>query len=174
MSIHGGLIEPGTSDIADDIAGNDYSFYTFSGLNPRHNVALHIPSHRFTEPTALKIAASAQMVLSVHGYRGQEPVVCIGGRAEKAKNLLAEAVRGKGFNAVIANQKELRGLDEDNICNRGGKYHGIQLEISAGMRSAFFTHYRSRTDRRKTSYYYRFSATINRILKHLASVPGLC
>ena len=32
MAPHGGGIEPGTIDIADEIAGKDFLFYSFSGI----------------------------------------------------------------------------------------------------------------------------------------------
>ena len=47
---HGGGIEPGTSEIAEAIAGNDLSLYLFEGIRDENNRELHITSTRFDEP----------------------------------------------------------------------------------------------------------------------------
>src|SRR5918912_1062843 len=41
---HGGGIEPGTSEIADAIAAEEFSFYAFEGLKSSGNGVLHITS----------------------------------------------------------------------------------------------------------------------------------
>ena len=47
---HGGGIEPGTSEIANAIAGLNYSLYTFDGIRLSGNELLHITSTLFDEP----------------------------------------------------------------------------------------------------------------------------
>src|SRR5262245_49530672 len=47
---HGGGIEVLTSEIAREIAGQDFSYYSFAGRKRRNNRDLHITSHRFDEP----------------------------------------------------------------------------------------------------------------------------
>ena len=49
---HGGGIEPGTSEIADAVAGLTHSFYTFEGLRTSGNTDLHITSTRYDERCA--------------------------------------------------------------------------------------------------------------------------
>ena len=39
---HGGGIEPGTSEIAEAVAGDDLSFYAFEGIKSTGNHELHI------------------------------------------------------------------------------------------------------------------------------------
>lgn len=173
MAIHGGRIEPGTSAIANRIAGDDFSIYTFNGLKKHANKTLHIPSNRFTEPVALAIAARSQMVLSVHGCRGPKAVVYVGGKAARAKNLLLEAFKCEGFRAAPAGQRLLRGQDPANICNRGCRGHGLQLELSAGLRDLFFIHHRSGTDRLYTPLFFHFTGTVNKMLNQLAAGPDL-
>src|SRR5512137_587512 len=53
MAPHGGKIEPTTAQIAEAIAGIDYSFYSFEGLKTDSRM-LHIESHLFDEPRALQ------------------------------------------------------------------------------------------------------------------------
>ena len=46
MAPHGGWIEPYTTELAQAIAGEDFSFYTFKGVKERGNRHLHLTSHR--------------------------------------------------------------------------------------------------------------------------------
>ena len=64
---HGGCIEPGTSEIAKAIAGDDLSVYIFEGLGNRPHGDLHIASHRFDEPNGLELVIAAQTAIAIHG-----------------------------------------------------------------------------------------------------------
>ena len=50
VAIHGGKIEPGTSELARAVARDDHPFYLFEGLKPQGNRDLHISSGRFDDP----------------------------------------------------------------------------------------------------------------------------
>ena len=56
MAPHGGGIEPGTTEIAEAVAGHEHTFYSFSGVKARGNSVLHITSSRFDEPEGIAIA----------------------------------------------------------------------------------------------------------------------
>jgi Poly-gamma-glutamate hydrolase len=71
---HGGGIEPGTSELADAIAGSDLSFYTFEGLKSSGNTDLHITSTRFDEPMCLTLLASSSVVVTLHGEHSTKTV----------------------------------------------------------------------------------------------------
>jgi phage replication-related protein YjqB (UPF0714/DUF867 family) len=62
MAPHGGGIEPGTIDIADNLAGCDYTFYSFKGLKKAEYSILHINSNTFDEPIALRVAQNADII----------------------------------------------------------------------------------------------------------------
>ena len=62
MAPHGGGIEPGTIDIADNLAGCDYTFYSFKGLKKSEYSILHINSNTFDEPIALRVAQNADII----------------------------------------------------------------------------------------------------------------
>ena len=80
MAPHGGKIEPATSEIAEAIAGMDYSFYTFEGLKADGNSVLHIESHLFDEFCALQAVEKADIVVTVHGQIDQrDEFVMVGG-----------------------------------------------------------------------------------------------
>ena len=55
-AIHGGGIEPGTTEIARRISNvGKYNFYTFEGLRKSNNDQLHVTSTHFNEPILDKL-----------------------------------------------------------------------------------------------------------------------
>lgn len=64
---HAGAIEPGASEIALALAGDDLSYYLFEGRKPKANGELHITSSNFDEPQCLELLATATIVVTVHG-----------------------------------------------------------------------------------------------------------
>ena len=132
---HGGRIESGTSAVARAIAGEDLSLYLFEGRRRRGNWEhLHIDSERFDEPMCLKLVATAERVVTVHGARGIVPVVYVGGRDAALADRIADALNAAGFHASRTMRPALQGLHHDNICNRGTSGAGVQLEMSIGLR----------------------------------------
>lgn len=135
MAPHGGWIEPYTTELAQAIAGEDFSFYTFQGVKDRGNRHLHLTSHRFDEPQALAAAAEADHVVAIHGERsGGDAFVMVGGGDDFLTSAMASAVAGAGF-SVIEPRPGLGGKNPRNICNRGRLGGGVQLELSEGLRS---------------------------------------
>jgi len=77
---HGGMIEPGTSDIAAAIAGNYYGLYCFEGLRDRPHRDLHITSANFREPKCVELVGGCDLVVAVHGLAGKKrQLVEVGG-----------------------------------------------------------------------------------------------
>lgn len=138
MAPHGGWIEPYTSELARDIAGEELSFYTFRGVRDGANHTLHLTSHRFDEPLALEAVSRAEVVVAIHGERSRkDPFVMVGGCHEWLKRSLKEALVGEGF-VVKQPRIGLSGENPRNICNRGTSGAGVQLEISEGLRGRLF------------------------------------
>ncbi len=135
LSIHGGDIEPGTSRIADAIAGNEHTYYALEGLKRSGNRELHITSTHFDEPTAIEIVCRSEIILTVHGCAEAEPMVYVGGRDQELSGRIRENLNGAGFKAVEAARTRFVGTDLANICNLCGRGMGVQLEISRGLRS---------------------------------------
>ena len=138
LCIHGGDIEPGTSQIADGIAGNDHTFYTLEGLKKAGNRALHITSTAFDEPVALQIVAQSEIIISIHGCSDTAEVVYVGGLDEELRGRIQKALCEAGFGAADSSKPDLCGLDQANVCNLCGRGMGVQLEISRGLRSRLF------------------------------------
>jgi phage replication-related protein YjqB (UPF0714/DUF867 family) len=130
MSPHGGKIEPTTSIIAEAIAGENYSFYSFDGLKPEGNGVLHIESHLFDEPRALEAVKKADVVITVHGQLDhKEGFIMIGGLHVDLRSEIRRRLEAAGFQTRTP-PEGLQGIDPENICNRGRLRGGVQLEIS--------------------------------------------
>jgi len=133
MAPHGGKIEPTTVEIAEAIAGIDYSFYSFEGLKIDNHM-LHIESHFFDEPRALQTVQSADVVITVHGQLNQkEEFVMVGGLNESLRSKITAQLEAAGFQSRPPTEG-LAGTDPMNICNRGKSRQGVQLEVSRRIR----------------------------------------
>jgi phage replication-related protein YjqB (UPF0714/DUF867 family) len=134
MAPHGGKIEPGTTEIAEAIAGMDHSFYSFEGLKADGNNLLHLESHLFDEPRALKAVETADIVVAVHGQLDQkDEFVMVGGLNDGLRLEIKRQLEKTGFNTRPPTEG-LMGTDPMNICNRGKSKSGVQLEISRKVR----------------------------------------
>lgn len=133
MAPHGGKIEPTTAEIAEGIAGIDYSFYSFEGLKTDSRM-LHIESHLFDEPCALHAAQKADLVITVHGQLNQkEEFVMVGGLNESLGSEITAQLEAASFQTRPP-AEGLIGSDPTNICNRGKLKQGVQLEVSRKVR----------------------------------------
>ena len=139
MAPHGGKIEPGTTEIAEAIAGMDYSFYSFEDLKAERNSVLHIESHLFNEPRALKLVDKAEIVLTVHGQVDRkDEFVMVGGLNTNLCSVIKRELEAAGFE-IRPPTRRLSGIDPMNICNRGKLKSGAQLEISRKIRDSLKT-----------------------------------
>ena len=132
---HGGKIEIGTCEIAAAIAADAYSFYCFEGIKPRHNGDLHITSARFDEPKCLALISVCDLVVALHGCRGNDQSIYLGGRDEDLRDAIHDNLEGAGFTTGLHANPDLQGVSSANVCNRGRRRQGVQLEISEGLRS---------------------------------------
>jgi phage replication-related protein YjqB (UPF0714/DUF867 family) len=136
MAPHGGKIEPATAEIAEAIAGMDYSFYSFEGLKADGNSVLHIESHLFDEPRALEAVRKAEVVITVHGQLNQkDEFVMVGGLHDRLQSKIKQQLETTGFQTRPPTEG-LTGSDPTNICNRGKLRRGVQLEVSRKVRDS--------------------------------------
>lgn len=148
---HGGGLEPGTTEVASAVAGRVHSFYSFSALRPHGNRALHLTSHRFDEPRGLALVAEADYVVAVHGYRRDESTIYVGGLDERLRRSVVAALGDAGFEVSDRPARHLAGRHPENICNRGRRGAGVQLEICLGVRRRMFSDLSSRRGRQTTT-----------------------
>lgn len=138
LAPHGGWIEPGTSEIAEAIAGTDLSFYAFEALKNGSHGDLHITSHRFDEPQALDVVGRSQTAVAIHGRRDQvNNAVWLGGCALALRDAIGTSLQNAGFEAELNDR--LPGLEPKNICNRTLTREGVQLELPRTMRRQLTT-----------------------------------
>ena len=161
---HGGSIEPGTVDIADAVAGGDHSFYAFRGIKKSGNRMLHMSSDRFDEPKGMAIARKAHVVLTLHGCKGTEETVFLGGRNQVLIERIRSRLNAAGFHASNSRHPGLRGHSAENICNRCQSGQGVQLELSRGLREALFLHLSQRSRRIRSPRFGPFVATLRMAL----------
>lgn len=165
IALHGGGIEAGTADLADEVAGATHSFYAFKGIKTSGNRVLHITSHRFDEPTGLRIVAQAETAVSLHGHRDPaNEVVTIGGRNQSLQEKIRQALAGAGFRAAIAEQPGLQAKHPLNLCNRCRSGRGVQLEISRALREKMFDGLSRRSRRSRTEHFHRFAQVLRSTL----------
>ncbi|MFD5430209.1 poly-gamma-glutamate hydrolase family protein [Streptomyces sp. NPDC127084] len=137
LAIHGGGVEPGTSELASAAAGDAHDFYTFEGIKRADNGELHLTATDFDDPMALTFAQGATHTVSWHGASGTTPVTSLGGLDCWLRDHIGQALSQAGFAVQIASN-EINGNDTANICNRNTRRMGVQLEISTAQRQAFF------------------------------------
>jgi phage replication-related protein YjqB (UPF0714/DUF867 family) len=135
---HGGYIEPTTSDIVLEIASGSFSTYCFEGLKegrPHHE--LHITSECFDEPRARALVLASLVVVAIHGRANGDDLKTswVGGLDVVLRDLIVQALSEGGF-AVAArvNGESLAGTRAGNICNRGKRNAGVQIEIPRALR----------------------------------------
>src|SRR5277367_2137102 len=103
---HGGSIENGTTELADLIAGADYSLFAFNGLKPRgRNRDLHITSHNFDHPGCVTLAARHHVVLGVHGGKGESSQVYVGGLDDERATLRTARLQAADLPVAAAGQQ---------------------------------------------------------------------
>jgi phage replication-related protein YjqB (UPF0714/DUF867 family) len=135
MAPHGGRIEPGTSEIARDVAGGDLSLYCFEGLRKRPHGDLHVTSHKYDEPRAIDAAGKCEVVVAIHGRsdRDDPETVWLGGLGGLSLEKIEKQLKLAGFSAEVKSG-DLAGAHSNNICNRGCTGRGVQLEIPKSLR----------------------------------------
>jgi phage replication-related protein YjqB (UPF0714/DUF867 family) len=156
MAPHGGKIEPTTSIIAEAIAGENYSLYSFEGLKKEGNGILHLESHLFDEPRGLRAVQKADVVVTVHGQLDhQEGFVMVGGLHVDLRSEIRQRLETAGFQ-MRTPPEGLQGIDPENICNRGRLKGGVQLEVSRKERDLL------RTDQERLE---RFASAIRKTIQ---------
>ena len=174
MAIHGGAIEPGTSEIANAIAGDEHSYYALEGRKKKGNRHLHIASEKFDEKGALKVAGSSQSVIAIHGCRGYSNKILLGGKYKYLKNRIACELIKAGFDICVKPKTTLSGTNHNNICNRGNSSQGVQIEIDLSVRKRMFEGLGTKGRKVKTKEFHDFVKAIRSVLKDNSTDSHLC
>jgi phage replication-related protein YjqB (UPF0714/DUF867 family) len=133
---HGGSIERRTSAIARAVAAEDFNLYLFEGLDASGSFdTLHITSHRFDEPACLRLVSRCDTVVAVHGCSGDREKVMLGGRDSLLIARMEAAISDAGV-MVSSRHHPYPGRHIRNICNRGRRGRGVQLEMTDALRGS--------------------------------------
>jgi len=137
LAPHGGGIEPGTTEIAEALAGKEFSLYCFNGLLVDRNWDLHLSSVFFDESRCLHLLGNTNKAVAIHGCQGKEPVTWVGGLDDRMKTRVLASLQRVGFEAREDTSWHA-GVNPLSLCNRTFSGMGLQLEISLGQRRLFF------------------------------------
>ena len=170
LSIHGGEIEPGTTRIANAIAGWEHSFYSFKGIKSAGNLALHITSTRFDEPTAMAIVCQSDIIISIHGSAQMQPIVQVGGLDEELKRQIIGELDASRFQAIECGRLPFGATDQKNICNLCGRGMGVQMEISRGLRAMMFRDLTPEGRHFRTAMFARFTDAVRKAIAPFAVI----
>jgi len=157
---HGGAIEPGTSEVAKELANNDLSLVIFEGIKSKSNKRLHITSTNFDEPRCVELVQESDTVVAIHGERSNELSIFLGGRDDELGVQLKAALERYGYAVKTHGNPDLHGLAAANICNRGRHGLGVQLELSSGLRQTFFQSLTDKGRKKPTDELVRFAAAV--------------
>jgi phage replication-related protein YjqB (UPF0714/DUF867 family) len=166
---HGGDIEPGTTELADAIASNVHTFYCFVGIKRAKNYKLHITSEYFNEPKGVDIVGRSRAVLALHGCKGHEEAVYVGGLDTVLREKIRVSLIRAGFNAEQSTRPELQGRNEHNICNRCKSGKGVQLELSMGLRKKMFRDLTREGRKDRTTIFHAFVSVLRDVLSSSAN-----
>jgi phage replication-related protein YjqB (UPF0714/DUF867 family) len=139
FSPHGGGIEPGVSELVHGVAAGDFSWYLFEGIRKTHNWDLHVTSHYFDEPRAVRFVGNHRVALAIHGECEDDlEATYLGGKDIRSRRVVGDFLRRAGFNVPEKTPRSLLGTQPKNICNRCLSRKGVQLEITRRERQRFF------------------------------------
>jgi phage replication-related protein YjqB (UPF0714/DUF867 family) len=132
---HGGWIEPETSLVAEAIAADDHSLYCFEGLRDRPHGDLHVTSTNFDELLCVELISTCDQVVAIHGKAGRDKQhVGVGGLDTVLRDGVCNSLADAGYAATVVTSGTLAARSTRNICNRGARKAGVQLEITRGLR----------------------------------------
>jgi phage replication-related protein YjqB (UPF0714/DUF867 family) len=163
LAPHAGGIEPGTGKLAKTIAGQNYSYYLFEGLQRKGNQTLHIPSTQFNDPLCLNLLQKTETALALHGTLGTQKNVYVGGLNQSLMACILDHLIERGYQAE-RDLTDHAGRNPANICNRCSSKQGVQLEISQPLRKTFFKTFDRKGREQPTEESYRFTSTIRKAI----------
>jgi phage replication-related protein YjqB (UPF0714/DUF867 family) len=164
---HGGGIEAGTSEIADALSAEDFSYYAFNGLKLSGNADLHITSTHFDEPMSLIVTNHSSVVITIHGEESEAEsggAVFLGGLDRELGRQVGAALQARRFDVRHHPNPLLQGLEPTNLCNRGRSGKGVQLELSRGLRRGMFSSLSREGRRHTTSRFTEFVDAVRSVI----------
>ena len=173
LAIHGGAIEPGTSEVASDVAAASYqSYYSLEGIKASNNSDLFIASTNYDEPQLLALMGGIRFAFSFHGVNGTAGVAesFVSGLDSYNRDAVISSLTLAGFTASNATS-EGDGNSFGNIVNKTTRSAGVQIEMSLQQRANFFSSgdlsQANRQTGLRTDEFYRYVHAIARVAGNL-------
>lgn len=138
---YGGLAEPGTDICATRIAGDDLSSHTVVSCRAiwaaDDGEARMAPRPLHNHPDGIALAEMCQTVISIRGRHACHDAlgeVCVDGLDADLIKSIEDALAAGHF-VVHDGPEYSRAKHPDNICNRGLRARGVELDISHELMS---------------------------------------
>ncbi|MCJ1661261.1 poly-gamma-glutamate hydrolase family protein [Staphylococcus sp. NRL 18/288] len=169
---HGGNIEKGTTELTKMVAKhNHYDYYSFTVLSQQNPEKFHVTSSHYNDPTLLNMVKSKDFAVSIHGAKGDKPVIYLGGLDTELKEAIKQQLLKQHFTVKIA-PSYLGGDLKQNFVNRDFKDKGVQLELTTAFRKSLFINEdmspKSRANKKNWSpVMYKFSDALDKAIKQV-------
>lgn len=132
---------------------------------------MHVTSSHYNDPTLLNMVKSKDYAVSIHGAKGDKPVIYLGGLDTPLKEAIKKQLVKHHFVVKIA-PTYLGGDLKENFINEDIKGKGVQLELTTALRKSLFVNEKlsakSRINRSNWSpAMYRFSDAIDKAVQQV-------
>ncbi|WP_210137204.1 poly-gamma-glutamate hydrolase family protein [Staphylococcus sp. GDH8C109P] len=172
-AIHGGAIEPATTELAELTAENGgFDYFTFKAIRTKANSELHVTSRHYDEPKLMKMIVNNPYAIAIHGCKGEDEIIYMGGKDEQLMDAMTEEFEKLGIDVRQA-PSHMSGAHDDNIINCCKTEKGVQLELTSGIRKKLFENQRYNKKSRENSsnwsqFMYDFAEAIINATKNIA------
>ena len=137
VAVHGGGIEPLTSELATAIAGQEHNLYDFRGLRAQGNDMLRIPIHRFDDMRLQNLMKRSQTAIAIQGAADATEIVHLGGRNKRLREIVREHLQQAGFET--AGPTGCRPAHDPALFFNWPAQGGIQIELPTCLRAQMAT-----------------------------------
>ncbi|MBV5139060.1 poly-gamma-glutamate hydrolase family protein [Staphylococcus xylosus] len=137
-AIHGGGIEPGTTEIADLTAKKgEYDYFSFKGTKSKGNEDLHVTSRNYDQSVLIEMIKNKTNAVAIHGCDGDGNIIYIGRKDQKLIHEMTKQFEQLNIN-VEQEPEHISGAHDDNIINCCKTGAGVQLELTPDLRKMCF------------------------------------
>lgn len=137
-AIHGGGIEPGTTEIADlNAKKGEYDYFSFKGTKSKGNEDLHVTSRNYDQSVLIEMIKNKTNAVAIHGCDGDGNIIYIGGKDQKLIHEMTKQFEQLNIN-VEQEPEHISGAHDDNIINCCKTGAGVQLELTPDLRKMCF------------------------------------
>lgn len=140
IAIHGGAMEPPTSQLAVYCADATGAYYSFEALSDLTASTLALPATTFDEPFSQVNVGNSTRAISFRGVEDQresEEVAYLSGLDDVLVALVGQELTAAGF-VVDTPPLRFEGSDPRNIVNKTRLHAGVQIDLTRSLRKSFY------------------------------------